>query len=115
MNKENFINWIQNGGKVFKYTYEVERGKEDLRKSECNITAIHDDGFETFGFGYHISFDCFGKWTMSHWSSNSYQYFIFLNNEQNIEDYLVEIKRCIAERILKEISVLQKSLELVVI
>lgn len=114
MNKEQFINWKENGGRIYKYTYEVEAGKEDLRKSECEIDAIYEDGFKTFGFGYHIPFDCFGEWTMQHWSSNSYQYFIFLTNEQNIEDYLEEIKKRIAEGIQREISNLEKSLALVV-
>ena len=114
MNKEQFINWKENDGRIYKYTYEVEAGKEDLRKSECVIDAIYEDGFKTFGFGYHIPFDCFEKWEMQHLSSNSYEYFIFLTNEQNIEDYLGEIKKHIAERIQKEIIDLQKSLALLV-
>lgn len=114
MNKEQFLDWKENGGKVFKYIYEVKIGREDLRKYECEINAVHDNGFETFGFGYHIPFDCFGEWKMKSWSSNSYEYFIFLTNEENIEDYLGEIKRYIAERIQKEINDLQKSLALVV-
>ncbi len=114
MNEDQFINWIENGGKIFEYMYEVESGKEDLRKSECKIDAIYEDGFKTFGFGYHIPFDCFGEWNMSHWSSNSYQYFIFLTNEQNIENYLGEIKKRIAEGIRREIIDLEKSLALVV-
>lgn len=112
MNKDRFINWIENGGKIFKYTYEVEFGKEDLRKSECKIDAIYEDGFKTFG--YHIPFDCFGKWNMLYWSSNLYQSFIFLTNEQNIENYLGEIKKRIAEGIRMEIIDLEKSLALVV-
>ncbi len=51
---------------------------------------------------------------MQHWSSNSYEYFIFLTNEQNIDDYLGEIKKCIAKGLQKEIRDLQKSLALVV-
>ena len=114
MDKEQFIKWRENGGKIYKYVYEVETGKEDLRKSECEVDAVYEDGFKTFGFGYHIPFDCFEKWKMQHWSSNSYEYFIFLTNEQNIDDYLGEIKKCIAEGLQKEIRDLQKSLALVV-
>lgn len=62
MNKEQFLKWIENGGRIYKYTYEVEAGKEDLRKSECEVDAVYEDGFKTFGFGYHIPFDCFEKW-----------------------------------------------------
>ena len=102
MNKEQFITWIENGGRIFQYTYKVETGKEDIIKSECEINAIYENGFETFGFGYHIPFDCFGEWKMSHRSSNSYQYYIFLTQEENIEDYLVEIKKKIAEKIQEE-------------
>ena len=114
MDKEQFIKWRENGGKIYKYVYEVEAGKEDLRKSECEVDAVYEDGFKTFGFGYHIPFDCFEKWEMQHWSSNSYEYFIFLTNEQNIDDYLGEIKKCIAEGLQKEIRDLQRSLALVI-
>ena len=114
MNKEQFITWIENGGRIFQYTYKVETGKEDIIKSECEINAIYENGFETFGFGYHIPFDCFGEWKMLHRSSNLYQYYIFLTQEENIEDYLVEIKKKIAEKIQEEIKDLQKSLSLVV-
>ena len=58
MDKEQFIKWRENGGKIYKYVYEVEAGKEDLRKSECEVDAVYEDGFKTFGFGYHIPFDC---------------------------------------------------------
>ncbi len=33
MDKEQFIKWRENGGKIYKYVYEVEAGKEDLRKA----------------------------------------------------------------------------------
>lgn len=114
MGKEQFLCWKENGGKIFEYTYKIESGEENLRERECEINAIYEDGFETFGFGYHVPFDCFGEWKMQRESSNSYEYYIFLTCGDNIEDYLVEIKTHIAERIQKEIKDLQKSLVLLV-
>lgn len=114
MNKEELCGRIENGEKFFQYIYEVETGKENLRKYECKINKVHDDGFETLGFGFHVPFDYFGKWNMKHWSSNLYEYFIFLTCDEDIEEYLGEIKKRIAERIQKEIEELQKSLVLVI-
>lgn len=112
MNQEELHERRMKGEKVLECVYEIVNGKEEIRRYEKKIEAVWENGFETFGYGYRIPFDDFGRWRMQSCSSNAYEYHIFLTCEENIEDYLPKIKNVIANRLRNEIKNLEESLKL---
>lgn len=107
MNQEELHERRMKGEKVLECVYEIANGKEEIRKYEKRIDAVWENGFETSGFGYILPFDYFGKWRMQSWSSNAYEYHIFLTCEEEVEDYLPEVKETIANAIRNEIERLE--------
>lgn len=112
-NKNKFLIRKANGEKIHEYTYSFERGKEEICKHEIGIKRVHDDGFDLeSGYGYTHSYECLGKWRQTSWSAGcSYRYTILLTCEEDIENYLPELRKSIATGIQSQIESLTEYLK----
>lgn len=106
MNKEELQKRISNREKIYEYIYDFEYGKEEQYKHEMKVKNIYDDGFtvET-GYGYTLPYEYFGKWEQRSWSAGCcYRYVIFLTCDDDIENYLPEVRKEITIRIQNQIE-----------
>ena len=70
------------------------------------VKNIYDDGFtvET-SYGYTLPYEYFGKWKQRSWSAGCcYRYVIFLTCDDDIENYLPEVRKEITRRIQNQIE-----------
>ncbi|NBH29174.1 hypothetical protein D3Z60_26625 [Lachnospiraceae bacterium] len=84
----------------------VDYGKEEQYKHEMKVKNIYDDGFtvET-SYGYTLPYEYFGKWKQRSWSAGCcYRYVIFLTCDDDIENYLPEVRKEITRRIQNQIE-----------
>lgn len=70
------------------------------------VKEILEDGFTVeSGYGYTLPYDYFNNWNQRSWSAGCcYRYVIFLAADENIENYLSEVREEIAAKIQKQIE-----------
>lgn len=113
MNKEELRSRKKAKENIIEYNYMVKDGYEELNKYEKKIKSVHDNGFEFTISPLIIPFDCFGKWEFVHNSINCHTCRIYLTQDENIEDYLSEARKIIADKLQEDIKEIEKSLQLV--
>lgn len=112
-NKNKFLKRKANGEKINEYIYSFENGKEEVYKHEIGIKEVYDDGFDLEShYGYTHLYGSLGKWRLTSWSAGcSYRYAILLTCDEDIENYLLEIKESIATNIQSQIESLTEYLK----
>lgn len=113
LNQEELQSRKIKGEKIVEYVYKVSCGKEETHRYEKEIEYVCEKGFMLKGYKYYLPFDCFGRWGLRNYSSNLYEYGVYLPCEESVENYLPEIKALIAQKLRGEIERLEQSLKIV--
>lgn len=100
---------------ICEYYYRIHNGREELTKQEKPIIKTKNHtGFRTTGCPYTLSTDVIGRWGLRRVSPALYEFSIILTRNDDINDYLPEVRAKIAALIKKDMDSLQESLNLVI-
>ena len=98
-------------GELVKVNYSVKQGKIEINYYPIAIKYVDEGHFSNDGFGYDIKFTQIHKWSIYCWSSNSFEYYIFLFVGETIDAYLDEVNQSILKHLNKELSEIQESID----